>query len=104
MCTFTFAGSPMRTFERLRTGALTWLDTPAPVLAFVRGAGQDAVLCVFNLSNEPVGWPLPEGWTEAGDAPGTPLAAAGLPPFGFAFCRTSREPGAGLKDTTGTGR
>ncbi len=34
----------------LRTGSLTLLDVPAPLLAFARGDGKDAVLCVFNLS------------------------------------------------------
>ena len=35
------------------------------VLAFVRGSGQDAVLCAFNLGDEPAAWTLPPGWSIA---------------------------------------
>jgi alpha-glucosidase len=40
----------------LRTGPITFLDTPAPVLAFRRG---DTTLCAFNLSPRPVTTTLP---------------------------------------------
>jgi alpha-glucosidase len=38
----------------LRDGTIQFLDTPDPVLAFQRGEGQGALLCLFNLSPEPV--------------------------------------------------
>ncbi len=42
-----------RTQPALITGDITFLDAPEPVLAFVRTAGDDRVLCVFNLGKEP---------------------------------------------------
>jgi len=42
-----------RATDILKTGATRFLNTPDPVLAFVRGQGADAVLCVFNLSAQP---------------------------------------------------
>jgi alpha-glucosidase len=55
----------------LRTGGIRMLDAPEPVLAFVRGDGGDALLCVFNLGARAVAW-RPEGdWDviEAFNAP-----------------------------------
>jgi alpha-glucosidase len=40
----------------LRTGSISFLDTPEPILAFRRG---DQTLCVFNLSSKVVGLNLP---------------------------------------------
>ena len=40
--------SPALTF-----GDLTFLDTPDPVLAFIRRDGEEAVACIFNLGGEP---------------------------------------------------
>jgi alpha-glucosidase len=40
----------------LRTGALTLLDAPLPLIAFRRG---DDILCVFNLGPKEMAWPLP---------------------------------------------
>jgi alpha-glucosidase len=37
----------------LRLGEIEFLDTPDPVLAFVRREGEEAVACVFNLSDAP---------------------------------------------------
>ncbi len=39
-----------RATPALRAGRSTFLDTPDPVLAFQRGAGEGALLCLFNLS------------------------------------------------------
>ena len=39
-----------RTSDILKTGGTRFLNTQDPILAFVRGHGADAVLCVFNLS------------------------------------------------------
>jgi alpha-glucosidase len=35
----------------LRLGDIEFLETPAPVLAFLRAHGDDRVLCVFNMSS-----------------------------------------------------
>jgi len=36
--------------ETLVSGKTRFLDAPEPILAFVRGSGSDALLCVYNLS------------------------------------------------------
>lgn len=51
-----------RRFPALRSGALSFLETPDPLLAFCRGDGEDALLCVFNLGARPAAWTLPAGW------------------------------------------
>ncbi|HRO02266.1 MAG TPA: alpha glucosidase [Terricaulis sp.] len=43
----------------LRTGAYAALEAPAPLLAFERSAGDERVLCLFNLGPEPLRWTLP---------------------------------------------
>ena len=43
----------------LRGGAIRFLDTPEPVLAFVRELGDERVLAVFNLSAAPAEFALP---------------------------------------------
>ena len=45
-----------RTQPALRTGSITFLDAPEPVLAFVREQDAARVLVVFNLSAAPVEW------------------------------------------------
>ena len=40
-------------------GDITLLDTPDEVLAFVRGGGEDAVLCAFNLGETVCEWTAP---------------------------------------------
>jgi alpha-glucosidase len=72
-----------RTLPAFRTGGVRFLDAPAGVLAFERGRGADAVLCVFNLGAAPVAYRVPAGWRliERVNAPGVeqgllaPLAA-----------------------------
>ena len=70
----------------LRHGTTRFIDTPEPVLAFVREAPGDRLACVYNLS------PVPRGATLAGAARLVgPRAATlsgqalGLPANGFAF-------------------
>jgi len=47
----------------LRTGAMRMTDAATDgVLAFERGSGDDAILCVFNLTPETATWSLPAGW------------------------------------------
>ena len=50
-----------RSSDALRGGAVRFLDAPDPVLAFVRGEGEGAVTCAFNLGPEPAAmeWPGP---------------------------------------------
>ena len=45
----------------LQRGDIRFLDAPEPVLAFVRGDGDDALLVVFNLSTAAVHWTIPAG-------------------------------------------
>lgn len=72
-----------RTLPSLRTGEMNFLEAPAGVLAFERGRGLQAVLCVFNLGASPAAYRIPPGWRiiERVNAPGVeqgllaPLAA-----------------------------
>jgi alpha-glucosidase len=45
----------------LVAGAIRFLDADEPVLAYVRGEGAAAVLAVFNLSDAPATWTVPDG-------------------------------------------
>jgi alpha-glucosidase len=51
-----------KSLPSLRTGTMTFVDAPEPLLVFERGEGEGAVLCAFNLGFEAVAWALPEGW------------------------------------------
>jgi alpha-glucosidase len=42
---------------------MTVLEASEALLVFVRGEGEDALLCAFNLGDRPVLWSLPEGWS-----------------------------------------
>lgn len=42
-----------RDHEALRRGSMTLLDTVDPVLAYLRGEGEDALLVALNVSDEP---------------------------------------------------
>ena len=74
----------------LRQGDMSMLDLPGDLLGFVRGAGPDRRLCVFNLGFKPEPWSAPNGWvvvervnleaSERGVLP--PLAGAVLAPIG----------------------
>ncbi len=69
-------------------GELALLETPSPVLAFVRSIGAERVLCVFNVSNAAMSWQPPERWnplTGHGFAAGWSDGTVTLPPFGVAF-------------------
>jgi len=82
-----------RATAALRAGRSTFLDLPEPLLAFTRGAGEGAVLCLYNLS------PLARAVTVAGVAPPSGPAQdavlAGntltLGPNGFAFMAVTGE-------------
>jgi alpha-glucosidase len=65
-----------RRLPALATGALYFLETPDPIIAFTRGGGSDAVLCAFNLGDKAIAWSLPDGWeiVEAVNASSPPSA------------------------------
>lgn len=73
----------------LRTGRTAFLDMPAPVLAFRRGAG---ILCAFTLSPEAVAVDLPP---LAAVLAGQDHAAGRLGPNGFVIGRIAASPCSG---------
>ena len=77
-----------RRFSALRTGALALLETPEPILAFVRGDGNNTVLCAFNLGDKAAAWLLPDGWRIAESVGVTSTAPNELPALsGIVACR-----------------
>ncbi len=46
----------------LRTRTVTFHEAPDPLIVFERGAGSQAVLCVFNLGHAALTWTAPDGW------------------------------------------
>ncbi|KAF1707964.1 alpha-glucosidase family protein [Pseudoxanthomonas sacheonensis] len=48
-----------KTMPALQWGDIRFLDTPEPILAFVRSFDGRRLLAVFNLSAEAVEWPVP---------------------------------------------
>jgi alpha-glucosidase len=46
----------------LRTGSIRRLDVPPPLLGFRARRWRGRLLCVFNLGEEAVQWPVPAGW------------------------------------------
>jgi alpha-glucosidase len=67
--------------ESLRTGALRFLEAPEPLLAFERSAGQEHLLCLFNLGAAHCTWtsPPPGSWRILEQVGGAALK--GLPPY-----------------------
>ena len=73
--------------EALRTGDIEFLETPDPVLAFVRKSAGDTVACVFNLGADAVTSPLAgERLLDAGEV-GLDGPALSLGPFAVAILR-----------------
>lgn len=74
----------------LVVGDMRILPTKEPIFSFERGSGEDSVLCVFNISNQPHQVPLEAGW-ELLTGHGLEADVAGqtlsLPPFGVFFGR-----------------
>ena len=75
----------------LRTGATRFVDLPEPLLAFFRDGEGDGLLCVFNLSPDPVRLRLDHG-TLVGPSQAAELAGAALSlgQNGFAFARSTQ--------------
>ncbi|MFN3200354.1 MAG: alpha-glucosidase family protein [Bradymonadia bacterium] len=79
----------------LQTGDLTWLDAPAPLLAFDRALKDQRMRVVFNLSGKAKSWPVDDltAWStfealKGHGLPGSFDASKGtltLPPFGAWF-------------------
>ena len=82
-----------RTSVPIQRGDIRFLDTPEALLAFTRTHRGETVLCLYNLSREPVDWPLPAAFTtaivEPISAPGITLnrKKARLPGLSWAFLR-----------------
>ena len=68
----------------LRTGSVRFLDVPEPVLAYTRGEGPQAILCLFNLSPAPVAIVVTGAGMQIGPGAGGPVM---LGPNGFLFLR-----------------
>lgn len=49
-----------RAHPALRTGAIRFIDTPEPVLAFIRSTDSETLLVAFNLSGNPATLELPQ--------------------------------------------
>jgi alpha-glucosidase len=62
-----------RAHPALRSGSIAFLDAPDDVLAFQRAAGDERLLCVFNLGKKEGRFALPPG-----------MATESLPGHGFA--------------------
>jgi alpha-glucosidase len=79
----------------LYTGAIRFLETPEPVLAFLREAEDETLLCLFNLGRDSLTIDLP-GFASAELLPDSGFLAeigsgrATLPPLGAAFARVPR--------------
>ncbi|MFN4092204.1 MAG: alpha-amylase family glycosyl hydrolase [Brevundimonas sp.] len=65
----------------LRTGTMTILDTPEPLLVFRREVAGERLMAAFNLGHDPVAWSTPSGWRVI-EAVNLPHAGSGtLPPL-----------------------
>lgn len=76
-----------RATPALRDGRTAFLRTSGPVLAFRRGEGAGALLCVFNLSPQPQTLPVPGAKSPAGPSLNAALSGETLHlgPAGAAF-------------------
>lgn len=75
-----------RTQAPLKTGDISFLDTPEPVVAFRRSLNGETLLCCFNLGRSPVSLPVSGSLLPV---PGFSATLTGgtltLPPLGAAF-------------------
>nr|WP_238934393.1 alpha-glucosidase [Maricaulis parjimensis] len=71
----------------LRSGDMRVIDNGSDaVLAFERGEGAEALLCVFNLTDRVRNWVLPEGWIVIESVNG-PVAEGVLPAYAGLMAR-----------------
>jgi alpha-glucosidase len=81
-----------RAHPALRTGEIRFISTPPDVLGFIRGAGQDQVLLLFNLGAGHAEVALPAGpWREAFDLGATQDRGVVHLPVATAFAGTGRS-------------
>lgn len=76
-----------RASPALRHGKTRFLDLPEPILGFVRDAGAEALICVYNLSDQPVALSLVGAGAPTGPARNASQRGqqVHLGPQGFAF-------------------
>jgi alpha-glucosidase len=65
----------------LRLGALRFLDSPEPILAFERRFGDEVLTCVFNLGHETATWAPIEGIAVMESVNADPVGIAGIAPL-----------------------
>ncbi len=68
-------------FEALRTGRIDFLNSSDDILAFTRGEGAAAVLCVFNLGHQDAAFRAPDGWQIVQTLNGADTASTTLEPL-----------------------
>ena len=77
----------------IQRGDIVFIDAPYAVLAFTRSWKGQTILCLYNLSREPLDWPLPEAFAtsivDSLSAPGITVnrKKARLPGLSWAFLR-----------------
>jgi len=49
----------------IRCGDIEFLAASSEILAFTRSHAGETILCLYNLSRDPVDWPLPAAFTSA---------------------------------------
>ena len=83
-----------RTQKPLQTGSIRFLETPEPVLAFLREEGGERLLCAFNLGREGVttdisGLKIKDNLTDSGFTGTARDGKLMLPPLGAVFAKVS---------------
>ena len=64
----------------LRTGDMTMLDLPEPLLGFTRTVADEQLMAIFNLGHVPADWSVPKGWRII-EAVNTDSASGSLQPL-----------------------
>ncbi len=59
LCRYRAVLEARRTLPALIHGSISLLDTEGDLLAFVREAGDERLLCVFNFAEKTASWPVP---------------------------------------------
>jgi len=75
-----------KTERALRVGSIQPVDAPTPLIAFERAAGNERLLCVFNVGDEAVAWELPAG-CEIVEAVGGDATRGTIPPLAGVIAR-----------------
>ena len=88
-----------RTVPALWRGDIEVVDTAAPLLAFRRRLGDEAILCVFNLGGEAAAFRAPGGenlepLNESGFEAASLASVFAISPLSALFCKVSAHPPA----------